>query len=540
MTSSTSSNSEWPGWIYDGSAIPDPTGAAARNIAFLELLTHPKTGRPIRLDTWQKRIIQAIYGPRDSQGRRIVKTCFLLVGRGARKTSLAALIAILHTIGPEHVPGGSAAVAASDRKQAAILFEEAAGILRADKRTDAAVKILTSSKRIAAKRHGARLDVVSSDGARAHGRTDTLVIADEIHAWASGGDELFAALRSGLVKVPGSLLIITTTAGAGTETLAHELYEDARRVARGDADDPSLLPVLFACPPDVGLDDEDRWHLSNPGLAHGYPDLPGLRQMAAEAKRRPRAEIAFRQLILNQWQASSLASFVAPATWDDLAGPLDLDDLAARQVPCWIGVDMSATSDLSAVSIAWRDGERLPVHAHAFTPEARVDEHAAEWQVPLTAWRRLGHVTATPGRVVDHGRVVDWVAEACARFNVREILIDPALGGNVTRALLERGLPAIEHRQGWRSMAPAVAALDRAIVGGTLVHSGEPCLRWQMVNAVVHEDSAGNRVLHKGKSKRKIDAAIATAMAIGRASANDGGSIYDQDFFNPDVYARPL
>lgn len=530
-------SSDWPSWIYTDAPIPDPTGTAARNIAFLESLTHPKTGRQIRLDPWQKRILFAIYGPRDAEGRRIVKTVFLLVGRGARKTSLAALLAILHTIGPEHVPDGSAAVAASDRKQAAILFNEAAGILRADRRTDAAVKILTAAKSITARRHGARLDVVSSDGARAHGRTDNLVIADEIHAWASGGDELFGALRSGLVKVPGSLLVITTTAGAGTDTLAHELYEDARKIARGDVVDPSFLPVLFTCPPDVGLDDEARWALANPGLAHGYPDIEGLRQMAREAKRRPRAELAFRQLILNQWQASALAAFCAPDAWDNLAGPLDLDDLAARKVPCWIGVDMSATSDLSAVSLVWRDGSSLPVLVHAFTPEARLDEHAAAWQVPLTAWRRLGHVTATPGRVVNHAAVVAWIAAACARFNVREILIDPALGGVVTRALLDAGLPAIEHRQGWRSMAPAVAALDRAIVGGTLRHSGDPCLRWQMVNAVVHEDSAGNRVLHKGKSKRKIDAAVATAMAIGRASANEGGSIADQKWFNPNDYA---
>lgn len=534
-----STSSEWPAWVCDNSPIPDPTGAAARNIAFLELLTHPKTGRRIQLDPWQRRILQRIYGPRHPDGTRVVKTVFLLVGRGARKTSLAALIAILHTIGPEHTPGGSAAVAASDRKQAAILFEEAAGILRADRRTDAAVKILTSSKRIAAKRHGARLDVVSSDGARAHGRTDDLVVADEIHAWASGGEELFGALRSGLVKVRGSLLVITTTSGAGTDTLAHEIYEDARKVARGDVSDPSFLPILFACPPDVGLDDEGRWALANPGLAHGYPDIEGLRQMAREAKRRPRAELAFRQLILNQWQASALAAFVAPDVWDELAGPMDLNDLAARRVPAWLGVDMSATSDLSAVAIAWRDGSSLPVLAHAFTPEARLAEHAADWQVPLTAWRRLGHITATPGRVVDHDAVVAWIAAACARFNVREILIDPALGGNVTRALLGKGLPAIEHRQGWRSMAPAVAALDRAIVGGTLRHSGDPAFRWQMTNAVVHEDSAGNRVLHKGKSKRKIDAAVATAMAIGRAASNERKSVSESEWFS-DEMLKPI
>ena len=54
-----------------------------------------------------------------------------MIPRGNRKTSLAAALALLHTIGPERVPAGQVIFAASDREQAGIGFREAANIVRA-------------------------------------------------------------------------------------------------------------------------------------------------------------------------------------------------------------------------------------------------------------------------------------------------------------------------------------------------------------------------------------------------------------------------
>ncbi|EFM62192.1 terminase large subunit / phage terminase [Brucella sp. NF 2653] len=81
------------------------------------------------------------YGPRHPDGSRIVKTVVLLLPRGNRKTSLAAALALLHTIGPERIAQGEAIFAAADRKQVGIAFKEALGIIRADKRVAAATRV---------------------------------------------------------------------------------------------------------------------------------------------------------------------------------------------------------------------------------------------------------------------------------------------------------------------------------------------------------------------------------------------------------------
>jgi phage terminase large subunit-like protein len=53
-----------------------------------------------------------------------------------------------------------------------------------------------------------------------------------------------------------------------------------------------------------------------------------------------------------------------------------------------------------------------------------------------------------------------------------------------------------------------------------MVHGGNPLLRWAIGNLVFMEDASGNRRPHKAKSIDRIDCAVSTIMAVGRAAAN--------------------
>jgi hypothetical protein len=54
--------------------------------------------------------------------------------------------------------------------------------------------------------------------------------------------------------------------------------------------------------------------------------------------------------------------------------------------------------------------------------------------------------------------------------------------------------------------------LERVILAGSLLHGGHPVWRWCFDNVAIHTDSAGNRTMHKGKSRDRIDGAVATWM----------------------------
>ncbi|MCS0494339.1 terminase large subunit [Ancylobacter sp. MQZ15Z-1] len=527
--------STYPGWIFDGSEIADPLGRGERAVRWLRMLRHPKStlpGRPFQLDPWQERIVRAIYGPRHEDGTRIVKTVILLLPRGNRKTSLAAALALLHTIGPERVPGGEVVSAAADRYQARIAFDEAVGIVQSLPSAAGAIDIVDHKHRLTLRRDRTRYRALSSDAGGQHGQTPGFVLADELHAWPKR--DLWDVLRSALVKTRGSLLVVATTAGRGQENIAWDIVEDARRVARGEVDDPSILPILFEAERDCDWTDEAVWHRVNPGLQHGYPDLEGLRQLAREGQRRIGDREAFRQLNLNIWLDHSADPFVDMDVYDAGADPVDLEALQGE--PCWLGVDLSSNHDLTAVVAAWRtEAGGYFVHPWFFCPEDNLRLRADRDGVPYPSWAEEGHIIPTPGNVVDFRTVEDTIRDLCDRFAVQEIAFDPHLARNMLNNLLEDGLPAVEMRQGWVTMAPAIKELERAIVGRQLAHGGHPVLRWCFDNIAVHTDSAGNRVFHKGKSRDRIDGAVAAAMAVARASAGGGASIYESDDWTPEM-----
>ena len=56
-----------------------------------------------------------------------------------------------------------------------------------------------------------------------------------------------------------------------------------------------------------------------------------------------------------------------------------------------------------------------------------------------------------------------------------------------------------------------------------------PVLRWNMDNAFVRTDPAGNVKIDKEKSTEKVDGAVAMVMALDRVmkNQNSGASVYD-------------
>lgn len=533
--------STYPAWVFDSSPIDDPLGYGDRAVRFLRALKHPNSSAPkkaFQLYDWQERIIRRIYGPRHYDGRRIVETVFFMIPRGNRKTSLAAALALLHTIGPEKVPAGQVIFAASDREQAGLGFKEAANIVRMDKRLVNATRIYdahNSAKKITYPKHGVELQAISSDGAAQHGKTPSFVLVDEIHVWK--GRDLWEALRSGMVKTSGTLMVIATTAGRGHENIGFDQYDYARRVALGEIDNPAFLPIIFEAANDNDWQDEALWHRTNPGLAYGFPNLDALRTAAKEAEHRPAERAAFRQYNLNIWQAHSRDPLFSMAVYD--AGKIALDLADMEDLPCFIGVDLSRSGDLTAVVAAWRhpDG-RIFVHPWFFVPGDDLKGRAERDGVPYEQWQADELVNVIDGPVIEPDVIEDHVRELCARFDVREIAFDPYDARMTMQRLHDDGLPAVEMRQNITTMGPAIADLERVVNGRALRHDGHPVLRHHFDSVVASRNDTGLVRMHKAKKTDRIDGAVATAMAVSRASLNDNTpSLNERD---PDEYAALL
>ena len=528
----------FPHWLFDDSEIPDPLGYGQRAVDFVLANRHPQSKLPrnaFELPRFYERLIRMMYGPRNPDGTRKYRNVPIMMPRGARKTATGAILSALHLYGPEGVNNGQVVLAAYDRDQARIAFEEAVGIILQHPQVKKRTRILDSRHIIKHPASGSVLRAVSSDANAQNGRTPSFVLIDEIHAWKK--PDLYKVLRSGLSKTKGALLVVISQAGRGHDGIAFEVFDYARKVATGEIIDPGTLPVLLETDPSVDWRDEANWHRVNPGLAEGFPDIDALRQEAREAEHNPVLRDTFKNDHLNMWLGHSRSPLFDMAIYDQ--GKQDIDFAELAELPCFLGVDLSRTGDLSAIVTAWRhDDGRITVRPTFFLPELELQARADRDQAPYPRWRDDGYLRTVPGATIEANHIEAEIREIiAANDNVMEVAVDPAMAGTMLRHLVADGIPAFEMKQSPLVMGIAAADLARTVNARRIRHDGHPILRTHLDHVMARFGTTGLPFMQKAKDTDRIDGATAAAMAVSRAAANDNTpSPWDDPEFMQKVY----
>ncbi|KAA3529024.1 terminase large subunit [Agrobacterium tumefaciens] len=521
-----------PEWLFDGSVIEDTNGDGERAVQWLRRNKHPKNpapGHPFQLAEWQERIIRAIFGPRNPDGTRIIKKVVIQLGRGSRKTALAAAIVLLCLFGPEAMPGALIQSAAFARKQARELFEEVSLIVSQDARYKKVARLRDYKSQIQNAKIRTRYEAVSSEGLGQHGSTPSVVVADELHAWTTEKHrELWRVLSSALDKTDNGLMVVLTTAGRGQETLAYKEVAAAKKIQLGELEDAHVLPVIFEASADADWKDEANWHKLLPGLKDGYPSLRALRERKIKAGYSVIEREILQQLYLGVWMNQSASPFVEMTAYDR-CGAVPVDFTSLKGKPCFLGVDLSQISDLTAIVAAWpTDDKGYIVRPFFFCPADVLAKKSRVEGVNYQDWAKAGFITPTPGSAVDYDFVEAEIRRLCKEYDVRQIAFDPWRAKQTQQNLQNDGLPVVDFRQGFISMSPACDEVERAILEFKFHHSSNPILRWNFDNVAVVRDSAGNRKFDKGKSRDKIDGAVAALMAVRFAAIyQDNRSAYN-------------
>lgn len=496
---------------------------AERVIAFCEdmPITQGKfAGSKMKLRPWQREFIEAIYRE-DETGNRPVRTAVLSMARKNGKTGLAAALALCHLCGPEAESRGEVYSAANDRFQAGRLFNELVAILNRHPELDARCNVIRFRKEIEVLEGdgaGSIYAALSADAATKHGLSPSMIVYDELGQ--APKRDLFEALDTAMGARENPLMVVISTQAANDHAVMSELVDYGLKIHAGEIVDPSFHLTLYSAPESADPWHPDTWKLANPALGD-FRSLEDVERQAAQAQRVPSKENAFRNLILNQRIAAHVR-FIAKAEWDANGGAVDLERLAGR--PCFGGLDLSASRDLTALVLVFPDDAgTFDVLCRFFLPEHGIADKSEADRVPYDVWARQGYITLIPGKTIDPGFVAEALAEIAATYDLQALAFDRWRIEDLRRELAAIGaeLPLVAHGQGFKDMTPALDALERAVAETRLRHGGNPVLSMCAANAVVTLDPAGGRKLDKAKAAGRIDGLQALAMALSVASRHE-------------------
>lgn len=498
-------------------------------IRFCENLKVPDgmfAGQRVRLRTWQKLFIVAVYGPRTPEGLRIVLTALLTMARKNAKTAFIAMLVLVHLCGPEAIKNGEIYSWAFEREQASQVFKYMTAMIYMDEYLSSRLNVVESRKEVHDPISGSRFKALSRESKSKHGKSASVIISDE-GAQFGQKRELKEVMETSTGAHACPLTIYISTQADNDQAWFSELVDYGKKVNSGEIIDPAFVAFIYEVPKDADPWDEKNWYLANPALGD-FKNLETMRNDARKAKLFPSAEAAFRNLHLNQ-RISAAANFIPPEVWKANGDDPDYE-LFGSEAEVHGGIDLSGKNDLTALILNCKDEEGVAhILSYFWAPKEGLKERAERDRVPYDVWAREGYLLTSPGRTIDYEFVAQEVAELHADFGIKGLRFDRWRIDDFASALQKVGLEAwvlgkdkpvddglclIPHGQGFKDMNGAIEKMEDLLLEHKVRHGMNPILTMCVSNAKTVQDSAGNRKLDKQKSTGRIDGAQAMAMSL--------------------------
>lgn len=252
----------------------------------------------------------------------------------------------------------------------------------------------------------------------------------------------------------------------------------------------------------------------------------------------PSLQNKFENLRMNR-RVSETASFVSRVAWERNNVDFDRDELYYRR--CWLGLDLSETTDLTALVLLFEPGEdgRMPVVPYFWIPGEGILERSRRDKVPYDVWSREGLIDTTSRHVIDYGKIAEKIVWTMDTYDVQCFGFDRSKMQYLRPELARLGFEwvpednfLIEIPQNFIGQARTVELLEGLILEQRIAHANNPILKWNVANAVVVEDGNKNRKFQKNKSFGRIDGCVALGIANHARDILEGDAVLEGSYLD--------
>ena len=368
----------------------------------------------IRLELWQKAMISVIFGIVDEDGVRVFREVLIVMGRKNGKTLLAACImALIFYFDPDY--GKRLYTVATRMDQARLCYEALYQMIQKEPEL-AAITQKRRTDMYVAETNSSAMPIAFSEK-KSDGLNPSGVICDELGAWqGEQGLRQYQVMKSALGARKQPLLVSITTPGYVQDGIYDEMIRRATAVINGTSRETRLAPFLYM------VDDAEKWNdinelrKSNPNMGVSLTVDNILEDIAAaEQSMSQAAEFKTKVACLKQNSSAAwLRAEDVNLCFSDTGKKLE----DFRHTYALAGIDLSMTTDLTAVIILIQKGETVWFFARFYMPKEKIEEATARDGIPYRKYVEQGYLILSGDNVVDYHDVEVFYTELVRKYEI--------------------------------------------------------------------------------------------------------------------------
>lgn len=515
--------------------IFDPKFAEMR-IAFIQTFCkqgkQPFYNKTPDLMLWQRAFLTAVYGfyRKDENGEKGLlrfQKALLLIARKNGKTALAGFDGFTELA----IGGGGQFICcgSNDDKQASLIWKEVKGFAKRFEKTPR--RFHSNLTIVKNNKNESECFKMSARTRDKDGRQISKAFLDEIHN--ARDNELYMSVWQSMSIEEQPMLLMLTTEGFVTGGLLDNELKYARAILSGEIDDDTYLSFLYTQDSENEIwQDESSWLKSNPSL-DVVKKRAYLRANVNKAKidKETRMHVLCKDFNIHQNNAQA---FLMQEDYTYKA-VYDLEEL--RGGYCLAGVDLSATTDMTACSVIIQkpDDNTKYVLQRYWIPESKLnssDDKTAG--AKYSEWANGGFIEICEGNEVQTDRVADWLFSLYKDYNIT--LFKCGYDVRLSKVFVNRmtelfGGEVLEVVQQSTAVLSEPTKLVEADLKTRLINYNEnPVLRWCCENAQAKLDQYGRIMVVKiqEQARRRIDGLVSLiiAYAVLRMYKNEYLELY--------------
>lgn len=222
-------------------------------------------GKPVKLELWQKALIQAGWGFVDQDtGLRKYKKVLFFVARKNGKSTLDSGLS-LYMLTKDGEGGAEVYSVATKRDQAKIVWDEAKRMIKKSPALASRIRCLVGG--IYYDHTESFMKALASDSNSLDGLNTHFGVADEVHAWKD--KNLLDVIYDSMSAREQPMIFESSTMGTIRGSVFDNEYEYASEIIQGyeglsETRDETILPIIYELDKPDEWQDEKKWYKANP------------------------------------------------------------------------------------------------------------------------------------------------------------------------------------------------------------------------------------------------------------------------------------